>query len=186
MQFIVISEQLQAVLWALILGAFFAAAYDVLRVVRMLLCSQGIKKLKIAEKIPTVTLAGGAVGDHLQMLFANITDVLYSVFAAVSFCIFLYYMNNGRFRWYLLLACVVGFILYRLSIGIAVKAAFGYITGVIRTVCGFVLYLITRPAVFLSRGVVRLASPVAENIQRRIKIRKTEKIGKSLRDAVRF
>ncbi len=186
MQFIVISEQLQAILWAIILGAVFAAVYDGLRVVRMLLCSQGIRKLKIAEKIPTVKLAGGAAGEHLQMLFANITDVLYSVFAAAAFCIFIYYTNNGRFRWFLLLSCILGFVLYRCSVGIAVKAAFGYITGIIRTLCGFLLYVLTRPAVLVCRGAKRLTVPVRERIQRKIKIKETEKIGRSLRDAVRF
>lgn len=186
MQFIVISDQLASLLWSLLLGAAFAGCYDALRVVRMLLAAQGIRKLKITERIPTVTVFKGKVGDHLQMLFANITDVLYSLAASASFCIFLYYSNSGRFRWYLLLGCVAGFVLYRLSIGRVVTAVLGYITGIIRTVIGFALFLITRP-VLLLRHVLRIAAaPIRNLIKRKKMLRRTEKIRKSLHDAVRF
>lgn len=186
MQFIVISEQLASVLWSLLLGCFFAVCYDALRVVRMLLVGQGIRKWRILGKVPTVTLHHGSMGDHLQMLFTNISDVLYSIFAAASFCIFLYHVNSGRFRWYLLFACAIGFILYRLSLGRLANAALGYITGAIRVLIGFILYVITRPASLFLRGVRIIAKPVKNKLRRNKMLRETEKIRKSLHDAVRF
>ena len=185
MQFLVISEQLASSAWALLLGAFLALCYDALRLLRIVLLGCGMRRPKVFEKLPPKR------GDNekppfISMLLVNIGDILYSLFAAAAFSVFIYWFSMGRFRWYLMLCTVVGFALYRLSLGRLVMKCLGWIAGAVRSLTEAVLWLCVRPFVLLKKGVKAAAVPVLSRIRYINNIRKTEKIRKRLCDTVRF
>lgn len=186
MQFIVISDQLISALWALFLGCFFAACYDAVRVIRMILCADSARVPSFVKKLPSLSLRKRTVGSRISVLIANVFDVLYSLFAASAFCIFVYYVNNGRFRWYLLFCCAVGFVLYRLSAGRLTVITLSYAAGILRHTAGFAVYIATRPAVLIYRLALKAARPAVARIKYSAAVRRTEKIRKALPDAVRF
>ena len=120
------------------------------------------------------------------MLLVNIGDILYSLFAAAAFSVFIYWFSMGRFRWYLLLCTVVGFALYRLSLGRLVMKCLGWIAGAVRSLTEAALWLCVRPFVLLKKGVKAAAVPVLSRIRYINNIRKTGKIRKRLCETVRF
>ena len=102
-------------LYSLLLGVFFGAVYGLFKFRRLYfsLNYRGIKDRK-----------GKNVFEIIIVFFE---DVFYSFVCAVSTCIFIYYMNAGRFRGIVLIGCAIGFIVYKNTIGNLVLKLSGYI-----------------------------------------------------------
>ncbi|MCI8611727.1 MAG: hypothetical protein HFE66_07405 [Clostridiales bacterium] len=188
MQFIVILYQLQITLYALLLGLFLGVLYDVLRITRML---AGITPVHTAHiswigRLPVRRIGKIGKGPVSELLFVHLLDIVYGLSAGVCFCIFLYALNNGRFRWYLLLGCVLGFFAYYYSVGKLVLYLSGYIVAFLRGIMGCILYILTQPLIWVWRWVCRLLGPAKRRILRRQRIRQTEKWKKSWAKKVRF
>ena len=113
MQFIVILYQLQITLYALLLGLFFGVLYDSLRIVRMLagITPVHIQSVSWTRRLPCRHIGKLGRGVISELLFVHLLDILYGLSTGASFCVFLYALNNGRFRWYLLCAWVYGILL---------------------------------------------------------------------------
>lgn len=109
MQFIVISHQIWETVLALLVGTFLALSYDCVRFLRMLICCK-----------------------KTEVLIANIFDVFFGIYTGAVYCIFIYYASNGRFRWFTALGMLVGFILYRLSVGRPIIILFRMSAGLLR------------------------------------------------------
>lgn len=186
MQFIVISDQLVSVAWALLLGAVLALCYDGLRILRMPIFSDGVRVIPFLRRLPAVTLPESGTGSVPELILINVFDVLYSVFAAAAFSVFIFHFNSGHFRWYIFLSSVAGFALYRLSIGRLVMLCAGYTAGILRVAFGFFLWLLLRPAVLLFRLIKAAVSPVAERVRLLAGKKRTERIRKRLPTQVRF
>lgn len=188
MQFIVILYQLQITLYALLLGLFFGVLYDVLRIVRMLagITPVHIKPISWASRLPCRHIGRIGKGILSELIFVHLLDILYGLSTGAGFCIFLYALNNGRFRWYLLLGCVLGFMAYYWSVGRLVLYLSGNIVALLRSMIGFILYLLTQPFLWIGKKIRRLFAPVGVYFQRRRRIRQTEKVRKSWAKAVRF
>ena len=185
MQFLVISEQLASSALAIIFGAFLALCYDAVRLLRIVLLGCGMRRPRVFEKLPPKHRCGEKP-PFISMLLVNIGDILYSLFAAASFSVFIYWFSTGRLRWYLLLCAVLGFALYRLSLGRLVMKCLGWTAGAVRSLALAALWLCVRPFVLLKKGVMAAAVPVLSRIRYINNIRKTEKIRKRLCDTVRF
>lgn len=149
MQFIVLSQQLLSVLQALIFGAVSCAVYDGVRLLRYILRPEGRGSITLA----------------------NIFDVIYSVALGCAFSIFLYIVNNGRFRWYLMAGAVFGFALYRLSLGRLTVPVLRRIAKLFRKTLCFVL----RTAAIPFRAVIKLVKIAAGRISLRRKNKRLEK-----------
>lgn len=186
MQFIVISDQLISMAWALLLGAVLALCYDALRILRMLVFSDGVRVARPLTKVPAMIFSAKPVGTVLELITVNVFDVLFAAFAAAAFSIFTYHFNSGYFRWYIFLACVMGFALYRLSVGRLVMLCAGYAAGALRVALGFIVWLILRPAVLICRLAKACAVPVSACFRRLVGLKRTEKIRKRLPSEVRF
>ncbi len=188
MQFIVILYQLQITLYALLLGLFLGVLYDVLRITRML---TGITPVHVAHiswigRLPMRRIGKIGKGPVSTLIFVHLLDIVYGLSTGVCFCIFLYALNNGRFRWYLLLGCVLGFFAYYYSVGKLVLYLSGYIVAFLRGIIGCILYLLTQPLIWIGRWVYKLLDPAKRRILRRRRIRQTEKWKKSWAKKVRF
>ncbi len=151
MQFISPSRQLTAILWAVIFGAACAAVYDGVRFLR---------RLFLPEKENAVST-----------VFVNILDVIYSAALGAGFSVFLFAVNSGRFRWFLLLGAAAGFSLYRLSAGRIVNAVTEKIAAVVKRTAGFILRVLMIPL----KAVLKILKTAVLGIKRRRDDKKTEK-----------
>lgn len=188
MQFIVILYQLEITLYALLLGLFFGFLYDSLRIMRMLvgITSVHIQSVAWTRRLPCRHIGKLGRGVVSELFFVHLLDILYGLSTGASFCVFLFALNNGRFRWYLLLGCVLGFMAYYWSVGRLVVYLSGYIVAVLRSMIGLILYLLTQPLVWLGKRICRLFAPIGVYFHRWWRIRQTEKVKKNWMKAVRF
>ena len=109
-------------LYSLALGAVFGLAYDFFRVRR------------IAFEFCDLSVFGKKIAEKLDVAYVFAEDVVYSVFCSASVCVFIYYMNSGRFRALALVGIVVGFFCYYNTVGRLVIRCSGVIIGFIKAV----------------------------------------------------
>lgn len=188
MQFIVILYQLQITLYALVLGLFFGVLYDVLRITRMLIGITPVHARHIAwiGRLPSRHLGKIGKGAVSEFVFIHFLDILYGLCTGACFCVFLYALNNGRFRWYLLLGSALGLLVYYHSVGRLVLHLSGYIVAVLRGIGGCMVYLFTQPFLWIGRRFRLLFSPVWAFVLRRRRIRQTEKMKRGWAKTIRF
>ena len=143
---IFIEKQLISVGYSFILGLIFGASYDIIRMIHIL-CG-------------TMSFCGGEKqvkkGKTAFLLFL-LTDFVYMSAVSVVFSVFVYVVNYGDFRWYLLFGTVVGFVLYHFSVGRVVAYFSDMLARAIRTVLH---YIVAVPVNFLFRVTRRLVSTV--------------------------
>jgi len=159
MQFLVISQQLSGMLVAFILGAFLGLVYDLLRAVRHLL-----------------SFTKG------EVLIANVLDVLFSVFAGISFCILLYSVSHGRYRWFNAFSVALGFIIYRMLPGKIIKPFLFYLIEKICKIFGFILL----PLKKLKGYLFNLLHLLSDRLKCQRMKKKTDKFEKELCDIAKF
>lgn len=148
MQDIVLSQQLMSLLQALLFGACSAAAYDGVRFLRLVFFGNG----------------------RGSITAANIADILYGAAAGCAFSVFLFIANNGRFRWYLLLSAVLGFALYRLSLGKIVLKILKFTAKIFRRFAGWILKFVYLPVSAITKLIKTVAGKVSlrrENTRRK-------------------
>ena len=153
MQFLVISHQLWEIAFSVLIGLFLGLIYDGIRFIRRLLSFL-----------------------RLQVLFANLFDVLYGIFCGGVYCIFVYYASSGRFRWFTALGMVVGFIVYRILPGRIIRPILYFFADKFLLLLYFVLLPFKKAVTILRDSIVLLV----RNLKRRCMIGKTEKMKKSL------
>ncbi len=141
MQFIVISHQLKIMLFAAFFGCIFGFLYDIIKIIRMLAKTESAKKF---------------TNRVYEAIFVHTTDVLFMLFLAISFCIFLFYYNCGRFRWYFLFSFIVGFMCYYFSIGKLVCKISSKIVNVIKLIFRI---LVIKPMLKIGKGIIFILSP---------------------------
>ena len=86
-----LSEQTAYFLWSIVLGAFIAALYDIVRAVRSLL--------------------------RAGKLHAILSDVLFFVLCGIMTSLFALPFNKGSVRVFILFGELIGFLCYRLTLG---------------------------------------------------------------------
>lgn len=143
---IFIEKQLISVGYSFILGLIFGASYDIIRMIHIL--------------SGTVSFSGGekrVKKGKLPFLLFLLTDLIYMSAVSVVFSVFVYIVNYGDFRWYLLLGTVVGFVLYHFTLGRVVAYFSDLIARAIRAI---LRYTVAIPVGFLLRIIRKLAAPV--------------------------
>jgi hypothetical protein len=166
-EFIVVSEQLTYILYSFIFGFVASFVYFGIKILRM---TVGLGPSKTSEvrlfrfvdriKIPSVHCTNTA----LQIIFIHLLDVVYLIICSISFCIFTFYFNHGRIRWYLLFAALIGFWAFYYSVGKLILFISKYLVYIIKSFTKVILYgiikiisFILRPAkLFLSVVKLRL------------------------------
>ena len=112
----------------------------------------------------------------------NLADILYFLTAAAVFCAFLYTVNSGCFRWFLMLGALSGLFLYEIGPGRLIWSILECCALLTRAFVGVLLFGLTRPAIWMVNGIQHIAGP----IRIAAGVRKTERIRKRLCTAVRF
>lgn len=135
---------LRILLYSLCLGAVLGAFYDVFRILRLMFKagsgkSSGFKSFKLASA---------------TVIF--IEDIVYFFVCSCVFCIFIFYVNSGRFRSVALIGAIVGFFAYYYSVGRLVMLFSDLVIGFIKKLIKTVLYYTVRPVFILLKKVLEL------------------------------
>ena len=126
--------------YSFVLGVFLGVVYDIFRIRRLIFCCE--KNTKAHSSI-----------FHRQRMFIEeivifIEDVLFWFISAVSMCIFIYYVNSGRFRGVAIFGAVIGFFVYYKTIGKVVMLLSGciinFLRAAFRLLIRFTLYPVGR------------------------------------------
>lgn len=103
---IFIEKQLINIAYSLILGLIFGGIYDIIRVVHIF-CGIASYSGEAAE------MKRGVLPFGIFFLL----DTAYMLTVTTAFSVFIYVVNNGGFRMYLLVSTVVGMVVYFLTVG---------------------------------------------------------------------
>lgn len=142
-------NHIKIVVFSLFLGLIFGLLYDIIRIIHILAgtMSYSTKKREYREGIVPSILLG-------------IGDALYMIIVTLSFSLFVYFSNNGDFRWFMAVGCAVGCALYHATLGKLVVMVSGTVANAIRTV---IKYVVVRPAVFIGRIFIKIMLFVGRN-----------------------
>lgn len=158
-------------LYASVLGLFFGASYDAVRILRVVL---GVSSYGGKEHFKGIYSRGiNNCFKHkrnpvLDSVIVGLGDVLYFLFASVSFSVFLYYFNYGRFRWFILLFCILGFLAYYFSIGRAVIYFSDILSQSVILVVNVLIFIIVYPIKAMLRTGKKYLLPLITKIVKKV------------------
>lgn len=138
-----IEKQILNIVYSVILGLIFGAIYDIIRIIYVM-C--GIASYRGGR----VSMKRGAVP---FVIFALFDLSVFTVFTAV-YSVFDYWTENERFRAYILVSVILGFVLYRKTVGRAVMFVSEEIARLIKKLIRLV---IVKPCMWLF-GIIKKAA----------------------------
>ena len=180
---IFIGNQLKIVGYSFILGLIFGAVYDIIRILQ-LLCGI-LPEDDEPEKRP------GRIPARLRFVILLLYDAVTMLLFGAAFSVFVYWANDGEFRWFMAAGTVGGFALWHATAGRLVMFFSEKITALLR----FLLRLfVLTPLLWLFRGVRRCAERLARQtfgrlvrtLRRRIAPRRTDRLQRRLKRDLQF
>ncbi len=151
-------------LYAFILGVAFGILYDVIRITRIILgvrygFAQKSAEFLYSRKYPLIGIykpGNGQIKKTLLDITVFIGDVIYCIAVGSVFCIFMYYSNDGIFRWQALAFVLLGFFVYYKTFG-ALIMYFAEIIGIfLKILTKILLYTIAIPFKIMYNIVIGL------------------------------
>lgn len=142
MQFITISEQLRNIAFAAILGCIVGFGYDIIYLLKLLFAIYGVNQ---------------SVINFYKLLFTHICDFVYVISVSVSYCIFVYHFNSGRFRLYLLVTFGVGVLAYKCFLSSSVRSLLNRFAIFVRFI---IKLLIIKPMYYIIKVFCTLFLPL--------------------------
>lgn len=160
-----IEKQLLNIVYSVILGLIFGAIYDIIRIIYVMCGIASYHGGRVNMKRGAVPFVIFAVGD---LSFFTMFTAVYSVFD--------YWIENEKFRAYILVSVVLGFVLYRKTVGRAVMFVSEEIARLIKKL---VRLVIIKPCMWLVGIIWKAAMFIWSRTGRRvicdIKKRKAER-----------
>ncbi len=155
-----------ALLYSAVVGAALGALYDVFRIIRV--------AMKPSPDMPAVLRSVyDAIGD--AVIFAE--DILFSFAAALVVTVFLFHINDGQLRWFVLAGAGTGFTFYYITVGRLVILCAEVIISFIRMIIRFVLSLTLIPAIkavrFTWRFIVKSVTYAERKLYTAVVMRRT-------------
>lgn len=184
-------------LYSVVLGLFFGAVYDAVRIIRVVF---GINSYSTKKRfksfydkglINVFVLKKAAI---FKTIFVFVTDIVYMTFISVSFVIFLFHFNFGIFRWFFLVFAALGILVYYHSVGKLVIAFSEVISETMKLVVNTLIFILFIPIKYLIKLFIFLFSKTLGRISHKLKcaidIRKkkryTNKCIEDLKNAVKI
>ncbi len=181
-----IQNQLLNIVYSVILGLIFGGIYDIIRVVQIL-CgiasySDGRVEMRLGKNVR---------GSRAAFVIFLLTDLAFMLTVTVMYSFFAYWADNGRVRFYLMLAAAVGFYIYYNTLGRLVMLFSDLIVRLIKRTftvlvlkpVRFILRLLRRVLLFFLNHTILL---LAGYISGRIRQRKTDKYLRQLPGDIKF
>lgn len=164
---------------ALLFGLFLGAAYDVVRIVRVMFgaSSYGSRDpfKRIYEKGIIKNIFKGIGKGWFSYFFVFVTDLVYFTFAGAAFSVFLFWFNFGKFRWFIFLSALLGFLAYYFTVGKLIIGFSEEISRLLMLVLNLTVFLVCLPlrlVFFLSRKLYqKVFYPFANKIRKSIDIK---------------
>lgn len=140
----------EILLYSFLLGIFLGIVYDWFRIRRRLFSIKAAKKSD-ADK--------GTKGRIylIEDVIIFFEDVLYGIICSIVMCIFLFYINHGRFRAITLIGAGVGFLIYYKTVGRLVLFCSEKIVGFIRFLFGKIFKLTVVPIIRLLKYLISIS-----------------------------
>ena len=148
------SWQATITVYAALLGGFLGAVYDVIRLSRALIGVRYSDRLSSRLARTSLPLIGCLPFEVIRSrkrrematnLFIAVGDVCFFLVASVAVPVFLYHANNGILRWYLLVGILLGFVLYRMTLGRLTEMFSEIFTFVVRALGAYLFRFLARP-----------------------------------------
>lgn len=128
----------EILLYSFLLGIFLGVVYDLFRIRRQLFSIGSAKKAaNVQETTNRICL--------IEDVIIFFEDVFYSIICSVVVCIFLFYVNHGRFRVIALVGAGLGFLVYYKTVGRLVLFCSEKIVRFIRFLIGKIIKLTVVP-----------------------------------------
>lgn len=109
------------------------------------------------------------VSEFYKNIIVFAGDILFFFIVSPIFTVFIYYANNGKIRWYLIIGSIVGFMLYYITIGRIIMLFSSLIVFIIRSAGAYLIYFTIRPAVIFIRFIFGIIRALILRIVLRIK-----------------
>ncbi len=181
-----IENQLLNIVYSVILGLIFGGIYDIIRVAQIL-CgiasySDGRVEMRLGKNVR---------GSRTAFVIFLLTDCAFMLTVTVMYSFLIYWADNGRVRFYLMLAAAVGFYIYYNTLGRLVMLCSDFIVRVIKRIF---TVLVIRPVTFILKLLRRGMSFVLDRtllllvrrISGGIKQRRTDRYLKQLPHDIKF
>ena len=146
-----------AVLFGILAGLFF----DLIRMLRTALCFSflriGKTEALFCKEWPLIGRIPQKKGDEKrEIVVCFITDSLFWMVLSLGAVLFLFFFNDGIFRWFFALGTLCGFSAYYLSISRLVLLFFHYILFFLKLFFRYVLHFLSIPFIMLIRILKRV------------------------------
>jgi len=145
-------EEFRAILWMLLSGGLCGVQYDIICILRVVMRLASYSPL--TGRLDSLDLPGiRAYTAHrttvwsasVRSFFIAAGDLLFAVTAACTFSILLSHAFYGIVRWFCLLAAVIGYVVYRCTIGRAVLYISEILAGILRIICRYIAWILMLP-----------------------------------------
>ena len=159
----------QLYLYALLLGIFLGAVYDVLRLTRVFLgvhySCKAAKRLQ-AIQLPLLKTKKRRKESRALGFVIFIEDLLFCIFAGIALVLLFYEANSGKLRFPVLLCAGAGFLLYRGTLGRAVMLFSEVIAFIVETTVRYALFFLVFPIRSLVGLLCRLTTSCVRHLAR--------------------
>ncbi len=130
-------------------------------------------------KRPLGELRGGKAKQGILQTVMLLEDMLLFLFAAAGTVVLNYYFNHGQFRFYTVIALVVGFVLYYFTVGKLVALLSEMIVLLLRAIFTVLLASVLRPIAIFFDFLEKIIKKMLINIEKTIANRRKRVYNKS-------
>jgi len=157
-----ILHQLTVTGYAAIFGVFAGVFFDLIRMFRSALCFSflriGTTERLFCREWPLIGRIPQKQGDEKkETAVCFITDLLFWFILSITSVLFLFFFNDGIFRWFFAMGAIFGFSVYYLSVSRLVLLFFHYILFFLKLFFRYVLHFLSIPFIMLLRVLKRVS-----------------------------
>lgn len=172
-----IFDQLMAILYSLLLGAFIGNIYNAFKMIRVFIFGGMSEKLKnklynhcfpLIKKIPQPKNKN--LSKRIELVFLIVWDILFFIVITPIIQIFTYVTSFGVVRYYIFIGMALGFIIYYFTIGKLFKAIYEHLFFALAILFEYVKYPFKRLILALKKKILNAKEKAKE--KRELKAKK--------------
>ena len=151
-----ILHQLTVTGYAVIFGLFSGVLFDLIRILRAALCFSCLREGKTERLFQTEWPLVGRMpqkegNEKREIICCFITDLLFWCVLAVASVLFLFFFNDGIFRWFFAAGVVCGYCVYYFSVSRILLIFLQYILFFLKLFFRYILHFLSVPFIIIIR-----------------------------------
>lgn len=182
-----VASQLWAIVYSLAVGVFLGLSYDAVRITRVLAGLRPCTPTRLSSvNLPIIGRRAGEIKKRNRFfadVFVFCGDIIYFAFAAFVFLVFVFHANYGNGRWFIVGGCIVGFVLYILTVGRAVMLVSGTVNFILSAVFAYLMFFLLFPFRMICS---RIVLPMVQTAKHRRNSMRTDRVQKGLARELKF